>query len=271
MRDYVVVDAFTKEPFKGNPAGVVVLDGPGDEGWMQSVAAELNLSETAFLHRLDGRGWSLRWFTPLHEVPLCGHATLGSAHALWSEGHDSGDELRFQTASGELIARKRGEQIELDFPSLPADPFDPPAELAQILGGASWRWIGKTRDRETRYGNILVELENQTAVQNLQPDLVALAKLPFGGMIVTAAAEIHGFDMVSRYFAPAYGIPEDPVTGSAHCTVGPYWAERLGKTELRGRQLSRRTGDIGVRVTPDRIYLTGDAITVARGEIVDPS
>lgn len=268
MKQYVVVDAFTTEPFKGNPAAVVVLEGPGDDAWMQSVATELNLSETAFLHPLAGRGWSLRWFTPLHEVPLCGHATLASAHTLWSEGHDAGDALRFQTLSGELVARKRGDQIELDFPSLPADPIDPPEGLAQILGGARWAWVGKTRDRETRHGNILVELESQAAVQGLQPDLAALAKQPFGGMIVTAAAEIPGFDMVSRYFAPAYGIPEDPVTGSAHCTVGPFWAARLGKTELRARQLSRRTGDLGVRVTPERIYLTGDAVTVARGAII---
>jgi PhzF family phenazine biosynthesis protein len=232
-------------------------------------AAELNLSETAFLHRLDGQGWTLRWFTPVHEVPLCGHATLGSAHALWSEGYERGDELRFQTLSGELVARKRGNEIELDFPSLPADPLEPPAALSQILGDATWRWVGKTRDRDTRFGNILVQLENQADVQDLQPDLAALAKLPFGGMIVTAAAEIPGFDMVSRYFAPAYGIPEDPVTGSANCTVGPFWADRLGKTELRARQLSRRTGDLGVCVTPERVYLTGEAITVARGSIVE--
>lgn len=169
MRNDVVVDAFTSEPFKGNPAGVVVLDGSGDERWIQTVAAELNLSETVFLYRLDGQGWSLRWFASLHEVPLCGHATLGAAHALWSEGHDDGSALRFQTPSGELVARKRGIGLGLDDPSLPADPFAPPSELTRIVGGASWRWTGMTCDRETRDGNILVEPEDQAAVQNLQP------------------------------------------------------------------------------------------------------
>lgn len=269
MRDFVVVDAFTSRPFAGNPAGVVVLDGPGDEGWMQAVATELNLSETAFLHRLSQRGWSLRWFTPAREVPLCGHATLGSAHALWGEGHAKGDELRFQTLSGELVARKRDGAIELDFPSLPADPCDPPPGLAAILGGSSWRWVGQTRDRESRFGNLLVELESEAAVRALAPDLGLLAGLPFGGLIVTASGDAPDVDCVSRYFAPAFGIPEDPVTGSAHCTVGPFWAERLGKTTLRARQLSRRGGELGVRVTPWRIFLTGNAVTVARGRIAE--
>lgn len=267
MRKFVIVDAFTKRPFAGNPAGVMVLDGPGDEPWMHAVAAELNLSETAFLYRLGEGGWSLRWFTPLHEVPLCGHATLGSAHALWTEGHAEGDELHFQTLSGELVARKREGKIELDFPSLPADPCEPPAELGRVLGDAAWQWVGRTRDRTTRFGNLVVEVESEAAVQALTPDLALLRTLPFGGMVVTAMAESAEFDFVSRYFAPAYGIPEDPVTGSTHCTLGPYWAAKLGTTELSARQLSRRTGELGVRVTPKRIYLTGEAVMVARGEV----
>jgi PhzF family phenazine biosynthesis protein len=270
MHDYVIVDAFTNRPFAGNPAGVVVLDGPGEPRWMQAVAAELNLSETAFLYRFDDGAWSLRWFTPVAEVDLCGHATLASAHTLWREGHDAVAAIRFQTASGELIARQRDGAIELDFPSLPADPIEPPATLAQILGGVAWRWIGQTRHADPAAANYLVELESESVVRNLAPDVAELGKLPVGGMIVTARAESPGFDFVSRYFAPALGIAEDPVTGSAHCTSGPYWAERLGKNELRACQLSRRSGELGVTVTPERVYLLGEAVTVARGTIVSP-
>jgi len=257
-----VVDAFTAEPFAGNPAAVCLLPEPADPGWMEDVAREMNLSETAFLVR--GRdAFDLRWFTPAREVDLCGHATLASAHLLWLDGHLApGDDARFDTLSGRLTCR-RGEDgwIAMDFPAEPAEPAEPPAGLLAALGLPGAGWVGRNRL------DYLVELGDDQAVLALAPDFRALARLDARGLIVTARAAWPEFDFVSRYFAPAFGIDEDPVTGSAHCALGPYWAAKLGKEELTGRQISTRGGV--VRVTPrgGRVTLSGQAVRVLKGEL----
>ncbi|HYN17021.1 MAG TPA: PhzF family phenazine biosynthesis protein, partial [Actinomycetes bacterium] len=237
------VDAFTAEPFAGNPAAVCLLERDADAGWMQRVAAEMNLSETAFLRPEPG-GYGLRWFTPTVEVELCGHATLASAHVLWTEGRvPAGQPIRFDTASGPLAARAGGDgAIWLDFPATPAAAVDPPGGLLEALGAGAARWVGLGRF------DYLVELEDEAAVRDLEPDVRRLGRLGSRGVIVTAAAGgPAGYDFVSRYFAPAAGIDEDPVTGSAHCTLGPFWSGRLGGDELTGFQASARGGLVRVR------------------------
>jgi predicted PhzF superfamily epimerase YddE/YHI9 len=260
------VDAFTAEPFAGNPAAVCLLDAAADPGWMQRVAAEMNLSETAFLRPGAEAGrYGLRWFTPAVEVELCGHATLASAHVLYSEGLvEAGRELRFDTASGPLAARRDGEgAIWLDFPATPAEPVDPPAGLLEALGAGAARWVGLSRF------DYLVELADETAVRGLRPDIARLGGLGTRGVIVTAAGDgPGGHDFVSRFFAPGAGIDEDPVTGSAHCTLGPFWAERLGRSDLTGFQASSRGGLVRVRPQGDRVLLGGQAVTVLRGQLV---
>jgi predicted PhzF superfamily epimerase YddE/YHI9 len=255
------IDAFADRPFAGNPAAVCLLPGPRDADWMQQVAAEMNLSETAFLvPGADGHG--LRWFTPAVEVDLCGHATLASAHALWETGRLRPDEpARFHTRSGLLTARRLGDEIELDFPATPAEASTVPEGLLRALG-ATARYVGRNRF------DYLVEVESEAAVRGLRPDFAALGRLPVRGVIVTARAATAGFDFVSRFFAPASGVLEDPVTGSAHCCLGPFWRDRLGKDELRGYQASRRGGVVGVRVAGERVYLRGRAVTVLRGELL---
>ncbi|HEX5726747.1 MAG TPA: PhzF family phenazine biosynthesis protein, partial [Longimicrobiaceae bacterium] len=217
----VQVDAFTDRPFAGNPAGVCVLDAPADERWMQAVAAEMNVSETAFLHPEEG-GWRLRWFAPQVEIDLCGHATLASAHVLWQEGRlGAGEEARFHTRSGVLTCRRREDGwIEMDFPATPPQPDPGPPGLGEALGAAPVQ-VGKSRF------DYLVEVGSEAEVRALAPDLAALRALRTRGVIVTARAETDGFDFVSRFFAPGVGIDEDPVTGSAHCTLAPYWADKL--------------------------------------------
>ncbi|MGH9368353.1 MAG: PhzF family phenazine biosynthesis protein [Thermoanaerobaculia bacterium] len=260
-----VVDAFTDRPFAGNPAAVCVLAGERSDAWLANVARELNLSETAFLRPL-GNAWSLRWFTPSVEVDLCGHATLGSAHALWEAGlADPHRPLRFETKSGPLGAVRRAGRIELDFPSEPPLAAEVPARIYEALGVSSALWSGRNRL------DYLLELESEGALRALDPDFRALteASLPGRGVIVTARPESKGHDFVSRYFAPAAGIDEDPVTGSAHCCLGPYWAARLDKTELSGYQASARGGTVGVRVGEGgRVTLIGQAVTVTRGELL---
>ena len=260
------VDAFTAEPFAGNPAAVCLLEDDADPGWMQRVAAEMNLSETAFLRPGAEAGrYGLRWFTPTVEVGLCGHATLASAHVLFTEGlAEAGQGLRFDTASGALAARRDDDgAIWLDFPATPAEPVDPPAGLLEGLSGAAARWVGRGRF------DYLVELEDEAAVRGLAPDVRRLEGLGPRGVIVTAAGDgSGGHDFVSRYFAPAAGIDEDPVTGSAHCTLGPFWAERLGRTELTGFQASARGGLVQVRPSGGRVLLGGQAVTVLRGQLV---
>ncbi len=255
------VDAFAEKPFEGNPAAVVFLDEERDSAWMQKVAMEMNLSETAFLLR-EGEGWRLRWFTPAVEVDLCGHATLASAHALWEERRaQAAGAIRFFTKSGELRAARREEAIELDFPATPADAASPPSELAKALG-VSPRFAGKTRF------DWLFLVSSESEVMSLAPDFQAMKRSTERGVMVTAPASSQGCDFVSRFFAPAAGIDEDPVTGSAHCALGPFWSGRLGKNVLSARQLSRRGGTLSVRVDGQRVFIGGRAVTTLHGELL---
>jgi PhzF family phenazine biosynthesis protein len=256
----VQVDAFADRPFAGNPAAVCLLEGPADEAWMQAVAAEMNLSETAFLHR-DGTGYALRWFTPVAEVALCGHATLASAHALWERGRAAaGRPIDFGTLSGVLTASRDGDSIVMDFPATPAEPADAPAGLAEALGLVP-RWTGRSRF------DWLVEAASPEEVAGARPDIAALAAVGGRGVILTAAGGRDGANVTSRYFAPAFGIPEDPVTGSAHCALGPLWAGRLGRERLVCHQASARGGTVGVELRGDRVLLSGRAVTVLEGRL----
>ena len=255
------VDAFTDQPFAGNPAAVCLLLAPCDEQWMQSVAREMNLSETAFLHR-EKDGWLLRWFTPAVEVALCGHATLASAHVLWETGQLLPDETaRFHTKSGLLTAERNGSGIEMNFPAKIATPADAPAGLAEALG-VKPLFVGRSAF------DYLVEADSAAAVRALKPDFTRLGELPVRGVIVTSGSDRPEFDFVSRFFAPAAGVNEDPVTGSAHCTLGPFWETRLNKSEFTAYQASARGGVVKVRVAGDRVFLGGRAVTVLRGELL---
>jgi PhzF family phenazine biosynthesis protein len=255
------VDAFTDKPFTGNPAGVCVLPGPKDDAWMQNVAREMNLSETAFLQQ-QADGFRLRWFTPAVEVELCGHATLASAHILWEAGLLARNEsARFHTLSGLLTAARRQDDIELDFPATPDEPAEAPPGLAEILGAKVMNFRGSRFDH-------LVEVGSEDTVRGLRPDFTRLKALPVRGIMVTSRASTPGFDFVSRFFGPAVGIDEDPVTGSAHCCLGPYWSKRLGKTEMLAYQASARGGVVGVTVMGDRVRLRGKAVTVMAAELL---
>jgi len=254
------VDAFSQQPFAGNPAAVCILGEVRDAAWMQAVAGEMNLAETAFLSR-RAEGFDLRWFTPTVEVDLCGHATLASAHVLWEVGHlPPTGAARFHTRSGLLTATRRGARIEMDFPAEPDEPASPPSDLAKALGVTPIH-VGRNRF------DYLVEVASETIVRAVKPDLALLATLPVRGVIVTSRASSPGFDFVSRFFAPGAGIPEDPVTGSAHCCLGPFWRARLGKDGLVGYQASARGGVVQVRVQGERVILGGHAVTVLRGEL----
>jgi len=258
------IDAFAERPYSGNPAAVCLLEGERDARWMQAVAEEMNLSETAFIR--PGRdGFDLRWFTPAVEVDLCGHATLAAAHALWSEACVPGDaEIRFQTRSGLLTAARNGELIELDFPA--ASPAAPDLDEAGIrsLGDA----LGVVPKRVIRSAfDLLVEVGTDREVREARPDYRRLGELDCRGVIVTSTSDDPRFDFVSRFFAPGVGVNEDPVTGSAHCCLGPYWGERLGKHEMTAFQASSRGGVVRVRVSGDRVILGGHAVTVFRGEL----
>lgn len=255
----VQVDAFTDRPFSGNPAAVCVLPEWRDERWMQSVAREMNLSETAFLVR-EGEAYRLRWFTPSVEVDLCGHATVASAHVLWENGDlQPGEQARFQTRSGLLTADRREEWIELDFPAKLAEPAQAPPLLAEALG-VSPRFVGRNQF------DYLVEVESEEILRAMSPDHGRLRTLPVRGVICTCPGR--EFDFVSRFFAPGSGVDEDPVTGSAHCALGPYWAAKLGKMEFLAFQASARGGVLRVRVVGDRVKLGGQAVTVLRGELL---
>ena len=261
-QEFYQVDAFADRPFAGNPAAVCVLDRAVDPVWMQVVAAEMNLSETAFLHR-EGDGFDLRWFTPTAEVDLCGHATLASAHVLWESGRlPEAESARFQTRSGLLTATRDGEAIVLDFPSKPLAPIPVPSWLTGALK-TPVAWAGNNGM------DILALVGSESEVRGLRPDLARIAAEDCRGLIVTAASDRPGIDFVSRFFAPAVGVPEDPVTGSAHCALGPFWADRLGRIELVGYQASRRGGTVGVSIRGDRVRLSGRAITMIRGEILE--
>ncbi|MFL5331467.1 MAG: PhzF family phenazine biosynthesis protein [Gemmataceae bacterium] len=256
-----VADAFTSKPFRGNPAAVCPLTEPRPEAWMRSVAAEMNLSETAFLLP-ESDGFRLRWLTLMVEVALCGHATLASAHILWETKRAQLDKpIRFYTRSGELSASLLNEGIELDFPRRDVKRIDPPADLVEALGVRPL-FIG------TAGGDVLCELESEAVVRAVTPDFAKLARIDARGIIITARGTDCGMDFVSRFFAPASGINEDPVTGSAHCALAPFWAERLGGHEFTAFQASARGGVLGVRLVDDRVKLVGRAVTVWRGELV---
>ena len=256
------VDAFTDKAFAGNPAAVCILTEPRDDAWMQDLAREMNLSETAFLSRQED-GFNLRWFTPALEVALCGHATLASAHILWEIGLVSPEEpARFHTLSGLLTAERKGDWIELNFPATPDQPATAPPRLEQALG-LTPKYTGKSKF------DYLFEVETEDSVRNLKPDFTLLKTIQVRGVMVTSRAASSGYDFVSRFFAPGSGIDEDPVTGSAHCCLGPFWSQRLGKDELIAYQASRRGGTVRVRVSGERVYLSGQAITILGGELAE--
>jgi PhzF family phenazine biosynthesis protein len=255
------VNAFTSEPFSGNPAAVCLLPAAHDAAWMQHVAREMNLAETAFLVRSPD-GFDLRWFTPTTEVDLCGHATLASAHVLWQAGHAGlAEPIRFHTRSGVLTAVRSGDWIELDFPATPPDSLAAPPGLADAIG-VSPLYVGRSRF------DFLVEVASEASVVGLRPDFQRLAALPARGVIVTSQAASPEWDFVCRFFAPAAGIDEDPVTGSAYCCLAPFWSGRLAKKQFRARQLSARGGIVQVELDGDRVRLSGQAVTVWRGELL---
>jgi PhzF family phenazine biosynthesis protein len=254
------VDAFTDRPFAGNPAAVCLLPSWKTDSWLQAVAREMNLSETAFLVTQTDH-FDLRWFTPKLEVDLCGHATLASAHLLWQQSQVAGDEIHFSTRSGILKAIRHGDDIELDFPLKPEEEADAPSGLLEALG-VSAKYVGKNQF------DYLVEVESEATLRGMAPDFKRLAVLPVRGIIVTSTSADPRFDFVSRFFAPGAGIDEDPVTGSAHCCLADFWSKRLGKSEFVAFQASTRGGIVKVRVTKDRAFLGGKAVTVAKGELL---
>ena len=257
------VDAFTSEPFKGNPAAVCILPGPADPGWMQKIAREMNHSETAFLHGANNQ-YALRWFTPTVEVELCGHATLASAHILWESGLAETDKaIAFHTLSGRLTATLEREWIELDFPAAELEPGDLSDAVLDALGVSPTAILHSGE-------KYLIELEDEEEVRRVKPNFAALRKQPGRGIIITARSDVQGVDFVSRYFAPWIGVNEDPVTGSAHCLLGPYWQKKLARNHMTAKQVSRRGGVLRVRMSGERVYIAGQAVTISRGEISIP-
>jgi len=255
------VDAFTSQAFAGNPACVVMLKEHKEDNWMASLAAEMNLSETAFLLPENG-GYRLCWFTPAAEVPLCGHATLASAHILWERGYlQEGEPAVFDTLSGRLGALKKGDWIEMDFPAFPNQETELTDELSDMLGG-------NLQEAFTSSENLMVVYSSPEAVSALAPDFTRIAELPFQGVIATARGDGSPYDFVSRYFAPRVGVDEDPVTGSAHSSLCPFWAQRLGKEEMLARQISKRGGVLRVRDQGKRVAIAGQAKTIFTGELV---
>jgi PhzF family phenazine biosynthesis protein len=255
------VDAFTDDAFKGNPAAVCMLPEAASTEWMQAVAREMNLSETAFLHR-HGDAFDLRWFTPAVEVDLCGHATLASAHVLWSEGHLGAEEPAvFHTRSGVLTCVLADDGwIRMDFPSQPPEPAEAPEGLLEALGVAAV-WTGRNKS------DVLVEVASDELVRSLHPDMQRLGNANARGIIVTARASAPPYDFVSRFFAPRVGVPEDPVTGSAHTCLTPYWAAKLGKSDMLAYQASPRGGVLRVGLRGERVQIEGQAVTVLQGEL----
>lgn len=255
------VDAFTDQPFKGNPAAVCILPAPADETWMQNVAAEMNLSETAFLVQW-GERFDLRWFTPSIEVELCGHATLASAHVLWESGRlAAGQTAIFDTLSGELTVERKSWGIEMDFPGRVETSAQAPAGLLEALGVEA-KYVGRHNSE------FLVELRDEAMVREAAPDFQRLKALPVRSVILTSRSDDARFDFVSRFFAPQAGVDEDPVTGSAHCMLGPYWGKRLGKDRMLAYQASRRGGVVHVGLAGERIKIGGQAVTVMQAHWV---
>ena len=254
------VDAFTEKPFHGNPAGVCFLSTPCTNQWMQGVAQEMNLSETAFLLP-ENSGYRLRWFTPAVEVDLCGHATLASAHILWETGRLASDKMaQFYSRSGLLTARLEGDWIQLNFPVKRLEEVAIPEGLSALLG-VTPVFVGKNQF------DYLVEVENEEILRNLQPDMTRLSQIPVRGVIVTCAATTPGYDFMSRFFAPRVGVPEDPVTGSAHCCLAPYWGEKLHKQSMLAYQASARGGELRLGLDGDRVLISGKAMTIFQGEL----
>jgi PhzF family phenazine biosynthesis protein len=264
MPHLLQIDAFTDRPFRGNPAAVCLLDQPADPAWMQRVAAEMNLAETAFVVPQE-EGFGLRWFTPTVEVDLCGHATLASAHALWQLGRvDRQARIAFETRSGVLTAEPDGDRIAIELPARPVSACPTPEGLEAALG-AKPRQVSATMPARA-HGNIVVEFYNEAEVRALAPRFDLLGGYDFGVIVTAKGTGRH--DFISRYFAVPYGIDEDPVTGSAHCSLAPYWAERLGRTAFLAWQASARGGELDVRLLGDRVRLSGHAVTVLDGELV---
>lgn len=258
------VDAFTGKPFSGNPAAVCLADGANDSAWMQDVAAEMNLSETAFLSLRDDGSYDLRWFTPGVEVDLCGHATLASAHVLWEEGLKSpDDEIVFHTRSGPLACKfLHAGRIEMDFPVCPVEEATPPAGFLEALG-AEPKFVGSSAV------GYVVELPSESDVRALRPDFATMRDIREDAWAcVTAPAETGDFDFVSRFFAPQGGVDEDPVTGSAHCALAYFWSQKTGRTVFRAYQCSKRGGVVFAELAGDRVKLGGQAVTVSRGELL---
>jgi PhzF family phenazine biosynthesis protein len=254
------VDSFTNQPFHGNPAGVCLIDSPKPDEWMQSVAMEMNLSETAFPLR-EGDGYRLRWFTPKVEVDLCGHATLAAAHILWESGEEAADTvLRFYTRSGLLSAQRSENWIDLNFPAAPVKAAPIPQELVEGLGIMP-QFVGKDGD------DYLVEVENESTLLALEPDFERLTKIDSRGVIVTCRSSSREYDFVSRFFAPRVGINEDPVTGSAHCALAPYWRAKLDKDTFHAYQASQRGGELRLRIDGERVIISGQAVTVIQGTL----
>ncbi len=256
--DLWLIDAFTDAVFKGNPAAVCLLHEPKPDDWMQALAREMNQAETAFLLRGDN-GFDLRWFTPTIEMDLCGHATLASAHFLWAEHHlKSGASARFATRSGLLTARKKNGWILLDFPATPAAPCEPPPYLLDAFKSPGMPVLRSQFD-------YMMVLADPAKLRKLTPDYRLIRGIETRGVIVTAPSDLPGVDFISRFFAPGAGVDEDPVTGSAHCTLAPYWAGRLGRKALVGQQVSPRGGTVRVEMRGDRVQLGGQAVTVLKG------
>ena len=257
------VDAFATKPFTGNSAAVCLLDKKYNEQWMQSVAAEMNLSETAFVYKQDN-SFNLRWFTPTTEVNLCGHATLAAAHILWQQGWlDPSENAHFHTLSGVLIAKQYQQEITLDFPTTRLKLATAPIGLLEALQ------LDQAEVTEVLYNgtDYLVSIEHEEQVRQLQPDFAALKTIDMRGVIVTSTSADVNNDFISRFFAPAFGIDEDPVTGSAHCALAPFWAKKLGKTNLSAYQASSRGGQLTLCLEQDRVFITGQAITILGGQL----
>lgn len=261
-QEITIVDAFTKIPFKGNPAGVCVMKAPMSEDLMRKIAAEVNLSETAFLYS-ENNGFRLRWFTPVAEVDLCGHATLASAHSLWESGITAAPTIQFYTLSGTLTATKTDDGIELDFPVEQLMSAEVPKGLLDAVGGTAI-FTGKSA---VRY---FIELASAEEVRTLKPNFAKIVEYPPARVVVTAQSDDARYDFISRYFAPGIGIPEDPVTGSAHCALASYWAVKFGKTKFSAYQASPRGGELKVELDGSRVRLTGFAKTVLRGTLDFP-
>jgi len=254
------VDAFTSKPFAGNPAAVFILEHELTEQQMKNIAFEMNLSETAYVLK-EGDNYNLRWFTPHSEVDLCGHATLASSHILWEKGlHNKNSTIHFQTRSGLLKANMVNGKIELDFPIDEAHQIEVPDDLVKTLG-AKPIYLGMTK------WSYLAEMDSEETVRNIKPDFDLMETLEAWGLMITARSSTMEFDFVSRFFAPRKGVKEDPVTGSAHCALGPYWMKKLNKNEFTAYQASKRGGVIGVKIEGERVKLTGEAVTVLEGKI----